>query len=279
MESGFEFLHSITAPGDPPLSIDELSEWRLSSVSEWQSTCHHAGTNAQKKPGSSQACHCSATHVCGPYFVVELSRRCGCYRSIQVRANGHNERFVFLDDLPFSTDYDSGDPGAGSSDVRIENIPDNVSSTSPISSSFKTTESFTKDLFSSKPFSLVDLAFLLGAIKHEHAEHRWTDAYADRSLIDFSIAEVFVFLRYFFEGDLRSQVKEHRRSIAKTFYDRRVDTWNSVSSRRRRFPDVLSIDTYEFFCLSSGYLVLLQIHSPYHRISGQRRVWKKRWRL
>ena len=228
-------LHS-TAPGDPPLSIDELSKWRLSSVSEWQSTC--------KNPGwSSQACHCSATHVCGPYFVVELSRRCGCYRSIQVRANGHTERFVFLDsDLPF-------DSGAGSGiDVRVENIPDNTSSelgfmsttshraiiSSPaIPSSFKTTESFIiKDVFSplfSRSFSLVDLAFLLGAIKHEHAEHRWTDAYADRSLMDFSIPEVFVFLRYYFEGDLRHQVKEHRRSIAKTFYDWRVDTWNLVS--------------------------------------------------
>jgi hypothetical protein len=151
---------------------------------------------------------------------------------------------VFLDDLPFLTDCDSeagsgdvrgGDNTSGSSGLAFEPTSRRralSSSPIPSSSSFKTTESFIiKDLFFSKPFSLVDLAFLLGAIKHEHAEHRWTDAYADCSLIDFSIPEVFVFLRYYFEGDLRDQVKEHRRSIAKTFYDRRVDTWNSVSSR------------------------------------------------
>jgi hypothetical protein len=159
-----------------------------------------------------------------------------------------------------------------------------IISSPAVPSSFKTTESFIiKHVFSplfSKSFSLVDLAFLLGAIKHEHAEHRWTDAYADRSLIEFSIPEVFTFLRYYFEGDLRHQVKEHRRSIAKTFYDRRVDTWNSVSRRRR--PS-LSIDyrnqTGALICLFvSGYHVLLQIPTvlSVSRISGQRRGLKKR---
>jgi len=80
----------------------------------------------------------------------------------------------------------------------------------------------------SKRFSLVDLALLLYAIQREHADHRWTDSYADRSLIEFTSDEVFAFLDYFLELDWRNQVLEYRRSIAKRFYDKRVMAWNTV---------------------------------------------------
>lgn len=215
------------------LSMDELSKWRLSSITEWQSTC---ATVRNTNPGSpAGSCHCSATHICGPYFVVELRRLgwCGCRRSIQVRVNGHSERFVFLDDFePFL--IGDRDRPEDRFDVRFEDMLGDGDRSSELgTSSSLHYSSLMKDQFSSpflqKQFSLVDLACLLSAIKHEHAEHRWTDGYADRSLIDFTISQMFVFLRYFFEGELSNQVREHRRTIAKLFYDRRIDIWNSVS--------------------------------------------------
>jgi hypothetical protein len=104
----------------------------------------------------------------------------------------------------------------------------------------------------SKRFSLVDLALLLNAIQHEHVDHRWTDSYADRSLIEFTSAEVFAFLVYFLELDWRNQVLEYRRSIAKRFYDKRVIAWNTVSSLLV-ITAWLSISNLD---ASSGYLTL-----------------------
>ena len=251
----------------PPFSMGHLSKWRVSSISEWQSNCTKLPPSRKITIGLSQEdndsnCRCSATHLCGPYLVVELNRPCGCLQSVQVRVNAYSERFIFLDGVavtfPIERDFISEGADSSSEDepsvdwlstsesTRLSNsdrlspsafFPCSTSDPDSPTSSGATSPSESPDFFIksfqfpaiSKRFSLVDLALLLNAVQQEHADHRWTDSYADRSLIEFTSAEVFAFLDYFLELDWRNQVLEYRRSIAKRFYDKRVMAWNTVS--------------------------------------------------
>lgn len=246
--------------------MGQLSKWRVTSISEWQSNCtkihsRRIGPSHDQEDIRDLAptCRCSATHLCGPYLVVELNRGCGCLQSVQVRVNAYSERFVFLDGVaiafPAESDFLDGSEDADSSSEGGDSSVDWLStstlisespsaffpsqasesgtpSSSGLNSPSESAEFFVKRFqfpLLSKRFSLVDLALLLNAVQQEHADHRWTDSYADRSLIEFTSAEVFAFLDYFLELDWRNQVLEYRRSIAKRFYDKRVMAWNTVS--------------------------------------------------
>lgn len=258
-----QFSGNATCDNTPPSSMGQLSKWRVTSISEWQSSCSQLALSSRKAAipssredifvhNSASTCRCSATHLCGPYLVVELSRACGCLQSVQVRVNAYSERFVFLDhvgiSLPVEGDF-SEDTDMSSEDNSSVDWPSmsthlsendslfHIQTSDPDTPSSSGSKSPSPDFFikyfqfpvMSKCFSLVDLALLLNAIQQEHINHRWTDSYADRSLIEFTSAEVFAFLDYFLELDWRNQVLEYRRSIAKRFYDKRVMAWNTVS--------------------------------------------------
>lgn len=247
----------------PSFSMGQLSKWRVTSISEWQSGCTKLRSRkaafAQSQEDSydlhnesASTCRCSATHLCGPYLVVELSRACGCLQSLQVRVNAYSERFLFMDGLAISFPVCSAfaDEGADLSyeDDSVDRLSTStsLSDSDTLSSAFFANQALQPDTpsssgsadcfikhfqfpLTSKRFSLVDLALLLNAVQQEHANHRWTDSYADRSLIEFTSTEVFAFLDYFLELDWRNQVLEYRRSVAKRFYDKRVVAWNTVS--------------------------------------------------
>jgi hypothetical protein len=152
---------------------------------------------------------------------------------MQVSVNAYSERFVFLDAVAV---HGAFTPEDASDQLSTSSCSDSQSSSpEPEPLSFSPSAEFIKHFqfpVTSKRFSLVDLALLLTAVQQEHADHRWTDSYADRSLIEFTSAEVFAFLDYFLELDWRKQVLEYRRSIAKRFYDKRVVAWNTVSPHR-----------------------------------------------
>jgi len=260
----------------PPLSIPELSEWRLTSISEWRSTCHTTSATTDGK----SPCHCPASHICGSYLVVDLTRtHCGCRQLLQIRANAYNEQFLFLDHVlgdslsssiaeellesrGYAEDTISSDDNCDRTTPYRDGISDDIDadgrcrpqestcsqpagmvlSASQYSNlnlpSSLVRPSKSKDLLKeflflpafSKRFSLADLAFLLYAIRQVHADNRWTEAYADRSLIDFTISEAARFIQYYANDDWKSQVwQSYRKNLSKLFYDRRVDAWSWVS--------------------------------------------------
>jgi hypothetical protein len=280
----------------PPFSMGQLSKWRVSAISEWQSNCTKLPPSRKTAIGhnhedSNSTCRCSATHLCGTYLVVELNRACGCLQSVQVRVNAYSERFVLLDgvavtfpvegNLRFEGTDSSSEDDSSVDDSSVDwlststHLSDNdslVSSPffsrqasdpeSPLSSG-PNSPSESADFFVkcfqfpaiSKRFSLVDLALILNAVQQEHADHRWTDSYADRSLIEFTTAEVFAFLVYFLELDWRNQVLEYRRSIAKRFYDKRVMAWNTVSLSDMTYRDLFILDAIQWISSSSRKLI------------------------
>lgn len=198
---------------------------------------------------SLSACRCSATHLCGPYLVVDLSRACGCCQSMQVSVNAYSERFVFLDALAVHGAFTPESTAAEQLSTFTACLSDSDSSPKP--EPFSPSAEFIK-LFqfpaTSKRFSLVDLALLLTAVQREHVDHRWMDSCTDCSLIEFTSAEVFAFLNYFLELDWRNQVLEYRRSITKRFYDKRVIAWNTVST-----PNLLHFSALPTHIHFSGY--------------------------